>query len=572
MFSFFKKFWPFFVVIILCFWGFKPLLVPGFFPIHDDEQIARVYELDSALRDGQFPVRWVQHLGFGYGYPLFNFYPPLSYYGAEIFHNIGFSFIDSTKFIFLLSFLFSAIFMYIWVREHFGKLAGIFAAILYTYAPYHAVEIYVRGSLPSFVSYALLPLSLFLLDKLFKERKLNHSIFFGIVLALIPLSHILKLFSFTPFLLIYIIYLLVENRNEVKRIFPYLILSSLIAFGLTAFFLIPASLEKNYTLVDKINTGELFNYRLHFVCLKQFFNSPWGYGGSLPNCQSGLSFEIGKVNILIFFLALFFLARSFFLKKFSNFKFPIFIVFLFLLSLYMANSHSLWIWERLSFLSYLQFPWRFLTLASAFSAFIGGFVIYYIDKNFGTKIALSLLIIFGFLAMFTVRSYFQPQRYLSVTDSYYTNLDDIKWRVSKSSFEFVPKGVATKLSDIKTTQIDIGENEIQKSSYSLIKGEAVVKVVSDKSQSKIFETDSKTDFALQINTFSFPGWKTFVDGKEIKYRDDNKLKLITTDIPSGRHSLTASFTNTLPRAVGNAISLVTIFNLIGFGLFRLWKR
>lgn len=569
MFAYIKKNWVIFVVLAICFWAIKPLFIPGFFPIHDDEQIARVFELDSALHDGQFPVRWVQHLGFGYGYPLFNFYPPLSYYAAQVFHSLGFSFIEGTKSVFLLSFFLSALFMYLWVKEHFGKIAGVFAAILYTYAPYHAVDIYVRGSMPSFVSYTLIPLSLLLLDKLFKEKKLNHSIFFGIVLGLIPLSHILKLFSFIPFLLIYGSYLLIERRNDIKRIFPLLILSLLIAFGLTAFFLIPAALEKNYTMVDKINTGELFNYRLHFVCLKQFFESPWGYGGSLPNCQSGLSFEVGKIHLLTFFLAVLFLAKSFFIKKFSKFKFPTFIIFLFLLSLYMANSHSSWIWERVQFLSYLQFPWRFLTLSAALSSFVGGFVIYYIEKNFGKKIALSLLIFLGFLAIFIVRSDFQPQRYLNVGDSYYTNLDDVEWRVSKSSFEFVPKGVATKLSDIKTTQIDIEKNEIQRSSYKIVRGEAGVKVISDKSQLKIFETDSKTNFVLQINTFSFPGWKILADGKEIKYRDDNKLKLITVDVPTGHHSLTASFTNTLPRAVGNAITLVTIFNLIGFGLFKI---
>lgn len=90
----------FIIVLIACFWAVKALFVPGFFPIHDDEQIARIFELDSALSDGQFPVRWVQHLGFGFGYPLFNFYPPLSYYSAEAFHLIGFSFIDSTKLVF----------------------------------------------------------------------------------------------------------------------------------------------------------------------------------------------------------------------------------------------------------------------------------------------------------------------------------------------------------------------------------------------------------------------------------------------------------------------------------------
>ena len=34
------------------------------FPIHDDTQVARVYEMGKALSDSMFPVRWVEDLGF----------------------------------------------------------------------------------------------------------------------------------------------------------------------------------------------------------------------------------------------------------------------------------------------------------------------------------------------------------------------------------------------------------------------------------------------------------------------------------------------------------------------------
>ncbi len=71
--------------LILC-W---PLLNPGLFEIHDDQQIARLYLFDKALMTGQFPVRWVDGLGFGYGYPLFVFYPPLVYAIGEVVHLIG---------------------------------------------------------------------------------------------------------------------------------------------------------------------------------------------------------------------------------------------------------------------------------------------------------------------------------------------------------------------------------------------------------------------------------------------------------------------------------------------------
>src|SRR3989344_7728429 len=77
-----------------------PLFKQGLFIMHDDQQVARLFVFDEALKAGQFPVRWVNGLGFNFGYPLFNFYPPFVYILGEIFHLTGFGFIDSVKIVF----------------------------------------------------------------------------------------------------------------------------------------------------------------------------------------------------------------------------------------------------------------------------------------------------------------------------------------------------------------------------------------------------------------------------------------------------------------------------------------
>ena len=98
-----------------------PLTKPGLYQIHDDQQIARLFLFDKALREGQFPVRWVDELGFGYGYPLFVFYPPLVYMLGEIFHFLGFGFIDSVKIVFFLGIFASGLAMYVFAKELWGR-------------------------------------------------------------------------------------------------------------------------------------------------------------------------------------------------------------------------------------------------------------------------------------------------------------------------------------------------------------------------------------------------------------------------------------------------------------------
>jgi len=159
-----SRFLPIIVLVILSYYSVKPLFINGFFPMHDDAQVARVYEMTQALVSGQFPVRWVKDLGYGYGYPIFNFYSPLPYYIGGILGllgKLGMSGIDSlvaAKLMFGFGIVLAGISMYFFARELFGKYGGMLSAILYLYAPYHAIQIYVRGAVCEFWAYAFLPL------------------------------------------------------------------------------------------------------------------------------------------------------------------------------------------------------------------------------------------------------------------------------------------------------------------------------------------------------------------------------------------------------------------------------
>src|SRR5260221_8591212 len=225
---------------ILCLWALKPLLVSGFFPIHDDEQIARLYELHKVLLDGQIPPRWVPDLGFGYGFPLYNFYPPLFYYVGEIFHLLTFSFITSTKIALGVSFVLSAVFMFLWVKDRFGRLAGIFAAIVYVYAPYHAVDIYVRGAFAEFFSFIWIPAVLWSFDRISRKQSFGNILLSGIFLTFVVLSHNLVAMQVIPFFVIYIGVLLFQQRKKFLYLLRTYCISGGISLGLSAYFWFPA--------------------------------------------------------------------------------------------------------------------------------------------------------------------------------------------------------------------------------------------------------------------------------------------------------------------------------------------
>src|SRR3989339_445959 len=141
-----KKFiQPVLILILITLPTILPFLNSRFFYTQDYIFIARLQQMSTALFSGQFPVRWAPDLR--YGEPIFNFYAPLPYYIGAVINFLGFDIIWTAKILFILGSFLSAGAMFLLGKKLFGEKAGILAAVLYTYAPYKALDMYVRGSL-----------------------------------------------------------------------------------------------------------------------------------------------------------------------------------------------------------------------------------------------------------------------------------------------------------------------------------------------------------------------------------------------------------------------------------------
>ncbi len=563
-----KKFAPAILVIVLCYFAIQPLFHQGFFPMHDDEQIARLYDLDQALGAGNIPPRIAPNLGFGYGYPFFNFYPSFAYYVGEVFHVLGFPYIISTKLMLLAGFVFAALFMYLLAKELFGKLGGVVSAVAYTYSSYHAVDVYVRGAFAEFFAFVFIPLIFWAILKLKDTKNFSYVSMGSLGVGGLILSHNLIALMAAPFFAIWMLYVLYISKNKAQFVWLSA-LTFILGFGLSAYFWLPSYAERGYTLVN-ILTSELANYNIHFVCVHQLWESSWGYGGSIPNCFDGLSFEIGKIHIILSCIA-FFLASYFLIKrrqKKHSLTTLVFVGFLGLSSFFMVK-YSKPLWDSLSLFWYVQFPWRFLLFTSFFSAVLCGSVIAFIK---GRKVRLAVSTFFVLLLVGLNLSRFTPERFLNVSDIDYINKETIRWHTSSLAYEYVPKGIATKKSKLDTTLVAIEKSEIATSASSVVSGSMEVKTLLDLPQDKKFDAYVMESGTLQINTYSFPGWAVFVDGKRVSYSDVNKLKLIQLSLSAGNHLVETKLLDTPIRATGNATSIISIIVLIGLVAWTFKKR
>ena len=164
--------------------------------------LQRLHELLSALAGGQFPARWMPDADFGYGYPFFNYYAALPYYLAAAFKLYGFSYVTSLKLTQTAALLVAAGGAYGWARalpRPLSRPQALLAAAAYTFAPFHLVNLYVRGdSLSELWAMALYPLVLWAAQRCLDRASFGRVFTLAGSTALLVLSHNISALNFMP--------------------------------------------------------------------------------------------------------------------------------------------------------------------------------------------------------------------------------------------------------------------------------------------------------------------------------------------------------------------------------------
>ena len=174
------------------------------------------------------------------------------------------------------------------------------------------------------------------------------------------------------------------------------------------------------------------------------------------------------------------------------------------------------------------------------------------------------------VVIFLNKDYFTPAKYLNVSDKNYTNKEELHWRVSKMSWEFVPKGVATILSDIKTTQMAITKAELPKKLFKAGPGIDII-VEKDLVQYKKLKVEGKGGI-LTLNVYNFPGWEVEVDKQKVLINDYNKFKLISFGVPAGKHEVIVQFKDTPVRKIGNFLTAISFLVLAASLAIKLYGK
>ncbi|MCA9934171.1 MAG: hypothetical protein H6662_06110 [Ardenticatenaceae bacterium] len=543
--------------------------------------LQRLQQLETALRDGHFPVRWMRDANYGYGYPFFNFYAPLSIYITAVFRFIGFSYVGAIKASQVAGFLTAALGMYWLARRWWGnEWVGVVTAVAYTVAPFHMVNVYVRGdSLAEFWAMAWYPWVILAADSVVSGQwsvvsKGKAVAGLALAYAALTLSHNISALIFSPFLLLYVLIkwsiansqLPIANCQSPivnrKSLIVNFILSLLLGLGLAAWFFVPALGEQDLAQLGPVTEG-YFHYSNHFRGTDLVQGSLWfDY-----DVSGGGAFRMGLVQAVTAVLGLLvFIAKA--RTRGSSPLLPrslaplLFTALALLVATFMITPLSRPLWNHLPLLPFTQFPWRFLSVQAFAGALAAGGLALLPGRRMIVPLTLGLLLASGLGEL-------HPD-YLPLSDADVTaeKLAQYEWFTSNIgstiSAEYLPPTVTPR--PYSSSWLMMGQRHVARA----LTGEADSEVIKFVTDEQVWQVTAVAHSTLEFPTMAWPGWVAEIDGAAVEIRPSPGGGLITVDVPPGTHTVSLHLTRTPIRRASEWASLLAL--LVVLWLLWGWKR
>jgi len=321
------------------------------------------------------------------------------------------------------------------------------------------------------------------------------------------------------------------------------LLSLILAFGLAAFFVIPAFFEKGLVQTEALMRAEL-DFRAQFVKVSQLFvDRSWNYSGSQPQSENTISYQIGWP--LWWLVGIAFVVTAI-IRKGKNILLFSLLFSVFGLGIIMTHNKSAPIWEFVKILSFVQFPWRFLSIVIFSGSLIGAYFVSFIKDKWILMVAYVIIL----LTVILNWQYFKPEHF-------YYDMTDKKLLSGQS---FVDQQAGALLDYLPKTALE--PRELAPLTPFVVEGSGLIKDFVNKSNRWEFNTELSKDSVIVVPVFDFPNWTVNVNGKTFQHSHKNILGRIQIELPKGSYRVEGQFKNSQTRNVANTLSLLSIGGLL----------
>ncbi|MBZ0279310.1 MAG: hypothetical protein K8L97_01135 [Anaerolineae bacterium] len=524
-------------------------------PLH----VHRIFAMTTLLQHGQLWPRWIPWFHLGYGYPVFNFYPPGTFYLGGLLGILGISAPVAFTLLAALAWVLGSLGTYGLARRFLPGSAALLAAMLWSYAPSRLYEVWHQGSLPQMMAAALVPWVLWGLVRVAQQPTRRNAVWLGLALAGMTFSHqpitLIAALFVAPATVILPLWYGRREGQTVRRLI-YTFGGLMLGGGLTAIFLLPLAMELKYVLSAR-QAPDVIPYLIsNFLQPSQLFTQP------LPMDLTDLRFELpetlGLVGGIFSLLGLLALIR----RKY-------FAVLLILggalaFSVFMLLRPSLPLWETIPFMAQLRFPSRLLRVGALFIALAGGAALLWIPEHWrGAALGGGLTIaLIAALPLVYPNQRFVNWPNLSALDE--VRMEEVEWNWGTTSYdEFNPIwgeqpgwDAAIEPETYITDPMRVFVNRLD-----MIRQYPDLQV--EELGGMNYRITVATERMVRFRQFYYPGWTATLNGQPVEIYPEDEIGQIAMDVPAGEHTISLAYTGTPVQAVGALITVVSLLVAIG---------
>lgn len=518
--------------------------------------------VDYALKiENPLWSRFTTGIVYGYGAPLYNYFPPLSYYPVSWFHTLGLTFVQSWLMTMVLFTVLSAIGMFLlgrlWTHSNVG---GWISAIAYIYAPYFLFDSVARGTSSELGALSILPFTLYGFTRLaFYGRRFDLLFAVGAYALFIPMHTIMTLHG-TLLIGVYCLFLLLISEDR-KWLFFRLLLAGGLALGLTTFFWMPAFLEtgavKINLIVENLNQIDVTRHLrpLHEILAPPFTADPTQMAQPVPITLSWVQLIVSAFGLT-------------FSWKYQDKVYRKLLIFLWLILgalIFMNMPESAWFWENIPLIGYTQFAWRIMGLASLVMALMTAISVWLIWMRLPSgKLDLAVFCILSLILMtysipWTYSLYLPEISLNDIRDVHQFERDTGQLTVSSYS-EYLPISTDESLLDAdrlveRFEQSDVIPRLLESNSVEILSADwgpmsGRLTIVSSEVQTLIFDW-------LFVD-----GWQATVNGENVKVFPSSPVGLVAINVPKGDINLDIQLLPTKIQSLSVSLSSVSVGGIV----------
>ncbi|HOG46039.1 MAG TPA: 6-pyruvoyl-tetrahydropterin synthase-related protein [Anaerolineae bacterium] len=529
----------------------------------------RLVALDANIGRGLFYARWMPDLVFGYGYPLFHFYAPLSTYLGEAIHLVGFDFAPALRLLSGAALVGVALGAYLWARQLLGSArAALVAGVAAVCAPFVLCTPLSRGSISDAVALALLPCAFWSLDRVRSRPTPLRLAGAGLTLAALFLSHNVTAMLTCPVLILYACAAGLEARQARAWFYPL----AAIALGLvlSAFFWLPALADKGWTRLDLFTAEAEYDYRASFVSLAGLLRFP-------EPADAGLMNPPGPYHISPFVVLAGLVGLAGLWRARAEGRLRLTALWLAGMAfLYLSLAPSAWLWARLPLLRVIQFPFRLLGPAGIILALPAAALFREAQPCAPRRLWLWRLAVAAFLMavilpatplLYPLRDDELPREATLADVSRYQSGGALG---TTSSGEYLPKTIEQLPKGPAFAGMDLGAGLAAKLDRAQLPDGAHVSEEASQPLRAVWRTAAPAAFEATVYTFYFPGWQARLDGEPLPVTPEPQTGLIRFTVPAGEHRIELSFGGTAVTRLADALSACGLAALLA--LAAAWLR